>query len=993
MSEKVIKILIADSEGSTCDGICSFLTGDDSYQVVGRAVTGEECLSLALIKRPDVVVLPNDLRPSSGIETCEQLILQTPGIGTVLVLRQGFNEELFRRMMLIGVSEFLVAPLEKKRTLETLQNVLQKKKVQRAQPEETEAKQKVISVIGPRGGCGQTVLSVNIACAIATAGQRPVGEGALKPVVLADLNVRCGDAATMLDLKPRRTLADIAPSTHGVDRDLVNTLIENHPSGLSIVSAGAAEPYDRLELARGTIVSTLAVLRDQFRFTIVDMAAPGSDVTDAALDFSDLILLVVGMDLPRLQAARRYVQHLIENNCPREKIFPVLNDFLPNSAMLRTEEAESVLELPVALRVPYGGDLVSASINLGKPFVLTAPQKPVSRAVFTILEKIGAGKAGARGLSAAASPFGMFKSMFGGSPSATEIAARNRVLATTAPPAPAKPAPQAATPKAAPAMPAALAASPTVSSAPARKPAATASPAAAAAPTTVSAAKPQPFAPAAPSRTETPAPVLPPRTPPGGLPAITSAAPPPSPVAAKTTAPAPGPPAMPFPTPPGGTPILPPSQPKAKPVQPEPAAPPPPAPPPPAPVARVPVTPASRPPPPPPPPSTPIAARPVPVPAPPVPPIPPTRIAAKPALPPPPPPPPKPATSPAVLAAKPIPMTAPTKMSLARAAVPPPPVPPLPAQKPAAASPAPETKVAAPAGKKTTTAKSKTTPLLAIGVAIALAAGTGYYVLTKASAPAGADTEAFMEIPAGQFIYQEQSADPDAPPKKTGGFWISKYEVTIGQYKRFLDAVAVKGDSEYVHPQQPRDKDRSHAPRDWPQILAACQGGRYMEQSLTFDCPIFNVDFYDAYAYAKWKGGRLPTEEEWEKAARGIYGRAYPWGNTLDPKTANTGADFNTAQPGSLDGYNKWSPVHAHPGDASPYGVRGMGGNVAEWTNSWAPSKADPKAKSPVIRGGSYADKEVRTTNRRLNVLPKDARPDVGFRVVADQQPAVVGRP
>ncbi len=1101
VSEKAIKILIADSEGATCDGLCSFLTGDDSYQVVGRAVTADECLNLALIKRPDIVVLPNDLQPTPGIEVCEQLILQNPGISTVLVLRQGFNEELFRRMMLIGVSEFLVAPLEKKRTIEALQNALRKKKVTRAGPaEETAGPQKVISVIGPRGGCGQTVLSVNLGCAIATAGLRPPTDSGLKPVVLADLNVRCADAATMLDLKPRRTLADIAPSAHGVDRDLVNTLLDTHSCGLGVVSAGAAEPYDRLELSRGTVVSTLAVLRDQFMFTIVDMAGPGTDVTDAALDFSDLILMVVGMDLPRLQAARRYVQHLLENNCPREKILPVLNDFLPNSAMLRTEEAESVLELPVALRVPYGGEIVSASINLGKPFVLTAAQKPVSRAVFSVMEKIGAGKAGGRGISGVASPFSMLRFLLGGQ-SAARAATRDRVLGTTAPPppTPAKPAPPAAPAKAAAVAPSAPAgppaapgAAPTrVSSLAAPSPAqpsaepvgvtvATKSPVAKPAsvppamappavpapsvpgvlrpqhavaplvekpmppavpamaktdaksePSPVPVAPPVPAAPSAlqepplvppaPPPGDLPSPVLPPPTPPRGLPAVGVPVTVPAPPEARTTPATPAAPSMPARMPPWGTRVaptpLPPPVPSARlatvvekaapPLPPTisppkfaavvektaPMPPPPPPVPPYKPVTAA-TTAAPMPPPPPPiPPSKPAAvakkAAPMPPPAPPIPPTParPRPAAAPPA-------PPLPAGPSAVPSAKPIPMTAPTKMTHAVGRAAAPPAPSIPSQKPAPAPmPPAEPGAAAAEPKKAAGKGGKKTPWLAIGaLLLAAAGGAAYFLFAKGSGSEMVDTEAFMDVPAGQFISQEQSADPDAPPMKTAQFWIGKYEVTIGQYKRFLDAVQIEDDGEYAHPRQPKNKN--HAPRDWRQILDACQPDKsYLDQRLALDCPVFNVDFYDAHAYAKWAGGRLPTEVEWEKAARGIYGRAYPWGNNFDPKIANTGVDFNTAKPGSEDGFNKWAPVHSHPGDVSPYGARGMGGNVAEWTDSWLPSKTDPKVKVPVVRGGSYADKDVRAVKRRLDTLPAQPCPDVGFRIVVDQQPATVARP
>ena len=88
MATKAIKLLIADSEGTVCDRISSYLTGDPTYQVVGRAINADECMSLALIKQPDVILVHNSLKPTSGIEVCEQLALQNLDSATLLVMAQ-----------------------------------------------------------------------------------------------------------------------------------------------------------------------------------------------------------------------------------------------------------------------------------------------------------------------------------------------------------------------------------------------------------------------------------------------------------------------------------------------------------------------------------------------------------------------------------------------------------------------------------------------------------------------------------------------------------------------------------------------------------------------------------------------------------------------------------------------------------------------------------------------------------------------------------------
>jgi len=205
----------------------------------------------------------------------------------------------------------------------------------------------------------------------------------------------------------------------------------------------------------------------------------------------------------------------------------------------------------------------------------------------------------------------------------------------------------------------------------------------------------------------------------------------------------------------------------------------------------------------------------------------------------------------------------------------------------------------------------------------------------------GKDGTPMVLIAEGPFLRgsAEGQGDPDEHPQRTislSPFYIDRYEVTNRRYQAFLKA------SQHRTPEHCCDPSYNLWKRSdiTPKLL---------------DHPVVNVDWHDAAAYCTWTGKRLPTEAEWEKAARGTDGREYPWGNLLDRMRANgvsywSGTDFGSTEEakawwGSENGTGVIAtkgvqgiltvPVTELEKGATPSGLMHMAGNVWEWTADW----------------------------------------------------------
>ena len=284
-------------------------------------------------------------------------------------------------------------------------------------------------------------------------------------------------------------------------------------------------------------------------------------------------------------------------------------------------------------------------------------------------------------------------------------------------------------------------------------------------------------------------------------------------------------------------------------------------------------------------------------------------------------------------------------------------------------------------------------------------------VLEPAAAPnglprlirTGPDDGEMVLIPAGYTVVgsYDEGEGPERPATRIWlpAFYIDKYEVTNAQYAKFLEYIDTHGDAAVRCRNAPEIVE--YTPRYWDD-----------ENLSAPNLPVVGVDWYCAYAFARWAGKRLPTEFEWEKAARGPCDEnadpkqtlRYPWGNEEPDADGEHRANYSKnghKKPGAdLDGYARTAPVDAFPNGVSPYGVYNLSGNANEWTDTfWDPvyyanmPKRNPRGPTNgeyrTVRGGSWKWRafHIRSARRR-KLQHKDRKSDLGFRLAMNADKA-----
>jgi len=271
----------------------------------------------------------------------------------------------------------------------------------------------------------------------------------------------------------------------------------------------------------------------------------------------------------------------------------------------------------------------------------------------------------------------------------------------------------------------------------------------------------------------------------------------------------------------------------------------------------------------------------------------------------------------------------------------------------------------------------------ALAILCALLAGTSASPSRAADPPVGPPV--LVDIPGGTFVMGDAAGDANEAPKTVtvAPFRIMRTEVTNAQFAAFVGASGHRTDPErggdgYVW----TDRWRPVAGADWRHPHGPGSDG-----AAAADRPVVQVSARDAAAFCRFHGLRLPSEAEWEFAARGTDGRRYPWGDAPPEEAGRRRANFGAVAccaPDDADGYLRIAPVGQYPAGDSPFGLHDMAGNVWEWTADGFPGRAGTVS----LRGGGWGNDFycLRVSYRHWN--PPDIGLDmVGFRCAGDARP------
>ena len=367
------------------------LATDDDVMVLTRAQmpTGPAQL-LALTEEPGAVQAV--LVDTDGDESFQRRTLELatrfdqlyPQVSVLVI--SGHAEELALRALRAGVRDVLDPEIAVEDARWALRRASESAATRSAPQRQGEAfAGRVVTVASPKGGVGKTTLSTNVAVAMTR--QSPQG------TVLLDLDVQFGDVAAALDLDPTYTIADLLSGPAAADPIALKSLLTRHPTGLHVVP-GVRSPADADQITVGQVSQLIGLLKQEFRFVVVDTAPGLTEQTLAAMDHTTDLVLVTSLDVPGIRGLRKELELLEELDLSHMTTHIVVNMADP-AAGLRVKDVEATLGRRIDLLLPRSAKM-ALSTNQGSPLVSNAPRDRLSRDIMGLVDRFSPGTSHAR---------------------------------------------------------------------------------------------------------------------------------------------------------------------------------------------------------------------------------------------------------------------------------------------------------------------------------------------------------------------------------------------------------------------------------------------------------------------------------------------------------------------------------------------------------------------------------------------------------------------
>lgn len=394
MADKV-RVLIVDDVAETRENVRKLLQFETDIEVIGTARTGKEAVQLTFDIKPDVVLMDINMPDMDGI-TATETIRQRDQVAQIVILSVQGDPNYMRRAMLAGARDFLTKPPMADELISAIRRAGQMAHATRAKNVQMEAVSPVASVAGsqlnfpgisngkvimvysPKGGTGVTTLAVNLAITLHNDETR---------AILVDAKLQYGDVAVFLNEQGKNTILDLTSRADELEPEVVESVVIKHAvSGLRVLAA-PARPEQAEQVSAEQFTKMLKYLRQNYAYIVIDTASALDDITLAALDGCDIIVLAVTQDIPAIKNCRLFLDLLDTIGSLRERVCFVMNKY-DKRISITPEKVGENLKQPVVGVIPLDERVVIPSVNRGVPFMVDNKAQPSARAVFALAEAV-----------------------------------------------------------------------------------------------------------------------------------------------------------------------------------------------------------------------------------------------------------------------------------------------------------------------------------------------------------------------------------------------------------------------------------------------------------------------------------------------------------------------------------------------------------------------------------------------------------------------------
>jgi len=378
-----IRVVIVDDVQESRDNIERLLTFEPDIEIIGRAARGQEAIDVAISLEPDVMLMDVNMPDMDGVTATTEISAQLPNVGVIMM--SVLNEpDLLRRSMLAGAREFLVKPFSLDELLTSVRNVHKLTQQQRrtfvtaggsAATTQVQSRSghtaKIISVVSLKGGVGRSVVATNFAAALKQQTQ--------KRVALVDADIHCGYIGVMMNVTDAKTILDAVPYLRNIDTELMNNIIEEHATGVKLLLAPPS-PQEAEVVTPDLVRGALGVMADTHDFIVIDTRPAFDDLNLGIFDMSDVMLLIVTMDMTAIKDARQFLEVTELLGYSNDKVRLILNRNNTYSG-IPAEEIGASLRRPLWGRIPDEPGPVQRSVNEGIPLVSAQGESKVAEEI------------------------------------------------------------------------------------------------------------------------------------------------------------------------------------------------------------------------------------------------------------------------------------------------------------------------------------------------------------------------------------------------------------------------------------------------------------------------------------------------------------------------------------------------------------------------------------------------------------------------------------